>query len=171
MIQNLFRRQFTIKDLIDIDTGRVERSKNLKVRLDKIFDIVKEETWFDKFISFFKNKPRLIYYKLFRFKVKSDSGSEYTVFIKVSPSFDSQKFLRNKVQVFCSCPDFKYRSAYSLNRVSNLYLNKATQLHLGEATKIAPTKIETTNICKHVYATFIYFRANLRNYGLIRPRT
>lgn len=168
MIKNLLNRQLTIKDLLDIDEGRIDRSKELDVKLIKIFNVVKEENWLEKFINFFKNKPKLIYYKIFKYEVSSDSGNKYTVFIKVSPSFNVNKFLSNKVQIFCTCADFMYRAAYNLNRKDNVYLNKATKAHLGDALKIAPTKVMTTPICKHIYAAMMYFRNHIRGYDLVR---
>lgn len=169
-MKNIFKRQLIIKDLLDIDEGRIDRSKNLKVKLEEIYNTVKEDNWFNKFINFFWNKPKLIYYKIFKYKVISDSGMKYTVFIKVSPSFEVNKFLSNKVQVFCQCHDFKFRAAYGLSKIENVYLNKTTIEHLGEALKVAPTQVTTTNICKHLYAVIVHFKNNIRNYDLVKPK-
>lgn len=153
-----FKKKLTIKDLLDIDPGRINRSKNLKVKLVEEFNIVKEENWIGKAIRFLMGKSVLYFYRVFKYEVNSDSGNKYVVLIRVSPSFDVNKFLSNEVQVFCTCPDFKYRGAYELNKVGSLYLNNATQTHLGEALKIAPTKVVTTPLCKHLYACIIEFR-------------
>ena len=82
-----FNRELTIGDLMNIDDGRINRSKNLKVKLDSITNVLKEESWLDKLFKLFRRGPKYIFYKVLKYKVKSDSGNEYTVFIKVSPSF------------------------------------------------------------------------------------
>lgn len=163
----LFNKQLSIKDLLNIDPGRIDRSNDLKVKLDDVYNIIREETWLGKLTRFFKGKSSPIFYKILKYKVKSNSGNEYTTLLKVSPSFDTQKFQYNKVQLFCSCSDFKYRAAYELNKHDNLYKTKVTEDHLGIALKIAPTHVVTTPICKHLYATINYFNSHLSETGLI----
>lgn len=159
-----FNKQITVKDLINIDEGRIERSGNLeKVELDDVYYFVKEETWLDKFTNFFKNKPKEIFYDVFKYKVKSDSGKEYTVFIEIPPNFDYHKFLSNRVQVFCDCPDFKFRAAYNLSKKDNVYLNDDIREHLGIALTEPPTKVIPTNICKHIYAAIFKFKNSIKS--------
>lgn len=162
-----YNRELTIGDLMNIDDGRINRSKNLKVKLDSITNVLKEESWLDKLFKLFRRGPKYIFYKVLKYKVKSDSGNEYTVFIKVSPSFNERRFMANKVQVFCSCPDFMYRAAYELNKTGNLFLNKSTTDHLGIALTTPPTRINPTPICKHIYAVMDDFIKNYRKYGLV----
>lgn len=164
----LFNRQLTIRDLLEIDQGRVQRSQGMKVELVEQYNLLQEKSWFGKLLSLFRSKSYQEFYKVFKYHVKSPSGSTYTVFLKVSPSFSSNKFMTNKVQVFCTCADFKYRAAYDLNKYDNLFLIPATKAHLGEEPlKIAPTKVSTTPVCKHIYAVISYFRTNLKAHDLV----
>lgn len=162
----LFNKTLRIKDLLDIDRGRVDRSQVLKVQLINIYNIVKEENWLGKILRFFKIKRPLIFYKVFKYKVSSANGGTYTVLIKVSPGFDKRKFYDNKVQVFCQCADFKYRVAYELNKHDNVYLNKATINELGIALTTKPTRVQTSPLCKHLYAAILEFGKNLDKYDL-----
>jgi hypothetical protein len=169
-MNDIFNKQLTMKDIVDIYESRAGKSKNLKVKLIQTFNVVKSEILSTETDNSLKKNVGLIFYKIFKYKVASDSGKRYTVFIKTSPSFSLKSLLSSGVQVFCQCPDFMYRSAYELSKNGNLFLNKATALHLSNALKVVPTKITTTNICKHVYATLIYFKDNLKNYGLIKSK-
>lgn len=162
-------KTLTVRELFNIDSGRIERSKSQNVKLVKTFHILKKESFVDKLLKLLGFKYSLVYYKLFKFDVTSDSGNTYTVFIRCSPGFD-KNLLNNKLQVFCSCSDFMYRSAWNLNRSDNLYKNKNIEKYLAEALKIRPTTVPggTTPICKHVYAVLQVFRLNLKAYGLIK---
>lgn len=158
-----------IKDLFNVDMGRIERSKNLKVRYVKTYQILKKNTLINKILKFLGLKYMLTFYKVFKYIVQSDSGSQYTVFIKCSPGFD-KKILNNKVQVYCNCADFMYRSAYILNRTDNLYRNKYIDKALGIALTTKPTTVPggTTVVCKHVYAVLQDFKNNLVKFGLVK---
>lgn len=162
-----FNRTLTIGDLIDIDSQRIDKSRKLKVRLDTRFNVIKQETWLDKLFRLFKRGPKYIYYRIYKFEVKSDSGNTYTVLIKVSPGFDERKFMKNKVQVFCSCADFMYRAAYNLNKSDNLVLIKSTRESLGKALSEAPTRVQTTPVCKHVYAAIEYLYDHRKELDLV----
>lgn len=164
----LFNRQLKIKDLLDIDRDRVNRSQGMKVKLVWQYNLVQDVDWLGKLLNIFRHKSYKEFYKVFKYEVKSTSGNTYTVFIKVSPSFSVNKFLNNKVQVFCTCDDFKYRAAYELNKHDNLFLIPATEEFLGyKALNIAPTKVSTTPICKHIYAVINDFKSNLKSNKLI----
>jgi hypothetical protein len=162
-----WRRTLTIADLLDIDRGRVNRSKDLKVEYVGTENILRKMSLLDKIFRIFKRGPKLIYYKIVRYKVTSNSGNIYTVLIKVSPGFDTKQFMKNKVEVFCTCADFKYRAAYELNQTDNLVLIKATKEHLGIAITQAPTKVVTTPICKHIFAVLDHFRTHLKQLDLV----
>lgn len=151
----------TIGDLLAIDKGRIQRSKDLKVQLEDTYNILKEENILYRLLRFLGVRKGKMFYIVFKYKVLSISGSNYTVLIRVSPSFDEEKFLNNKVQVFCTCADFKYRVAYELNKRNNVYVVPITKEWLGEALVIPPTKVSTSNLCKHVYACIDNFRENL----------
>jgi hypothetical protein len=85
----------------------------------------------------------------------------------VSPAYSIEQLLDNGVQIFCECHDFKFRAAYSLAQSGNVFLNKVTTAYLGKALDIAPTKVTTINVCKHLYAVMIHFKNNLKSYNLV----
>lgn len=164
----LFYRQLKIKDLLDIDKDRIKRSSGMIVKHIYTYNILQESTMLGRLLNMFKSKPHKEFYKVFRYEVKSTSGNTYVVFIKVSPSFSSTKFMNNKIQVFCTCDDFKYRAAYNLNLYGNLFLIPATEKHLGDKPlKIAPKEVSTTPICKHIYAVMNNFKSNIKSNKLI----
>jgi len=165
----LINRTLTIRQLNQIDAGRIDRSKDLRVKLVNSYKILQKTSFFQKILKFLGFKETLNYYRLFKYAVKSNSGSTYTVFIQVSPGF-KQQFYDNKIKVFCSCADFMFRSAYNLNKSDNLFLNKATKIHLDKALEIAPTTVPggTTHICKHVYACLMDFRYKVHNQGILK---
>lgn len=164
----IFHKTLTIGELLNIDNGRVERSKNLEVKFIGVENMVRKMTWLDRLFRLFKRGPKYIFYKVVRYQVKSDSGNVYTVLFKIPPGFDINKFYTNRVEVFCTCPDFKYRAAYNLNQSNNLLLIKATREHLGdEPLTVKPTKVMTTPICKHIYACIPHLRLNLKKLDLV----
>jgi len=162
-----WNKTLTIADLLDIDKGRINRSKDLKVEYIKTENIIRKMSLLDKIFRIFKRGPKLIYYKIVRYKVISNSGNSYTVLIKINPGFDIKQFLKNKVEVFCTCDDFKYRAAYELNKTDNLVKIKATLEHLGIAVTKAPTRVATTPICKHIFAVLDHFKTHLKQLDLI----
>jgi len=163
----LFTKTLTIKDLLNLDDGRIDRSKNLTVKYVGTENVLIPMRFIDKVLKIITGKVKLLYTKLVRYEVKSDSGSVYTVFIKVSPGFTIDQFYKQRVEVFCSCADFMYRAAYNLNNTNNLVKIKATTEHLGQALKIKPTKVSTTPICKHVYAVIQQFKKDYNKLNLI----
>lgn len=163
----IFTRTLTIGELINIDAGRVERAEGLQVKYIRTDNIVKKQSFFEKLVRKLFNKEKLIFYKIVRYEVKSNSGNTYIVMIKVSPGFNLQNFYKNKVQVFCTCADFKYRAAYELSKSENLIEIPATKEHLGIALTQAPTKVMTTPICKHVFAVINHFKTHLKELKLV----
>jgi hypothetical protein len=162
-----WNKTLTIADLLDIDKGRIDRSKDLKVEYIRTDNILKKMSLLDRIFKIFKRGPKLIYYKIVRYKVKSNSGNTYTVLIKVSPGFDTKQFMKNKIEVFCTCADFQYRAAYNLNKTDNLLKIKATIEHLGIAITQPPTRVSTTPVCKHIFAVLDHFRTHLKELDLI----
>jgi hypothetical protein len=166
----IFDKTLTIKDLLDIDQGRIDRSKNLvNIKLVKQFNIIREEpakVW--NIIKFLKKKTVKNFYTVFDYKILSDSGKKYAIFIKVAPSFKYSNFLKNKVQVACNCEDFKFRAVYELNKFQNLYRTPKLDYHFGIALTTAPTKVVTTPICKHVFLAIDQFKKDFPNLKLVR---
>jgi len=160
-----FRRKLRVKDLLDIDEGRKDRSKPLEAKFITIYTIVESGTLKGKIFKLFK---RALLSRVIRYEVKSNSGNKYTVLIKIFPNFSINKFLSSKVQVFCSCADFMYRAAYNLNQTNNIFLNKNIEKHLGIALTEKPTRVDTTPICKHIYAVLNDFQRNYKKYGILK---
>lgn len=159
----LFYKTFKVSDLLDIDEGRMDRSRDLICRLDNVYNILREDTFFEKLKNLFRSKKPKMFYKVFKYHIISNSGQSYTVFIKVAPSFNIKNFMDNKIEVFCQCADFKYRVAYMLNQRDNLFRNPNIDAHLGIALTTKPTQVETSHLCKHVYRALMEFRLNINN--------
>lgn len=164
---NWFNKTLSIGDLMSIDKARIKRASKLRVEFVETINIEKEQTILDKLINFFRGKPKVIFYKIVKYKVYSNSGNKYTVLFKISPGFDKRQFLKNKVQVFCSCSDFMYRAAYELNKHNNLLKIPVTEKHLKNAISDPPVRVSTTPACKHVYACLSHLEMNLKQLKLI----
>lgn len=158
-------RTLTLAELINVDEGRQQRSQSLSVRLDKVIHRIKEETLWDKIRSLFrrsKNKLNM-YYTVLKFLVDSPSGNSYTVIIEFQPNADLGQVMGNKVRVYCSCPSFKFQSAYVLNKRGNLYRSPKIDVELGQALTEAPDvrKTKTSTACKHVFACVQWINSNI----------
>jgi hypothetical protein len=156
-------KRLTLKQLIDIDQGRIDRSHSVEGKVVEVFNTIKEDTLLSKFLKFF---GKLYFLKVLKYEVKSDSGSKYTVLLELSPNIDYNRLLENKVKVFCSCPDFMYRASYLLSKSGDLFLNKATKKHLEVALTIVPTKLLPTPCCKHIYACIDDLNTHYKKYNL-----
>lgn len=144
----------TIGELMNIDEVRQEKGLGCSVKLEKTYFEVKRESILDKFRKFFLGKPSLpICYVIFKLRVTSENGHHHTVIIRTDPDFDMTHYTSNRIQVYCTCPDFMYRSAWSLNRKKALFLNDRVRLELAEAISNAPkAKTRLSICCKHVFA-------------------
>lgn len=147
--------QYTLGELMSIDSGRQDRAANCKVELIQTYHELKKETVLDKFKALFVSRGALVnvYYIIFKFKVTSENGHPYTVLVRINPDFDLVNWKINKVKVYCACADFKYRSAYILDKHKSLFVNDRIKIALGEALTTTPKeKTKTTLLCKHSYA-------------------
>lgn len=163
---SIFNRQYTIGDLMNIDQGRQERAGQCTVELIKTYHVLKEESLLEKFKKFFLDPDKVIktYNVIFKFEVTSGKGSKHKVFIKTSPDFNLNAWQNNKVQVYCDCPDFKYRSAYELNKHNSVFLNNSTSVKLGQALTDKPKEgHQTTLLCKHLFAAVQWLINNYAN--------
>lgn len=154
ILGSLVGSQYTIGELMNIDSGRQERASQCFVNLVGTYHELKKESLVDKFRGLFLGKTILpTYYVIFKLNVTSGSGKNYTVIIKTNPDFDLQDWTNNKVQIYCNCPDFKFRSAYLLNKRNSLFTNDKIKTYLGESLSDAPkSKTKTSLLCKHSYA-------------------
>lgn len=166
ILGSLVGSQYTMGELMNIDSARQERAGSCSVSLVKTFHELKEESVFDKFRSALLGKTSVkTYYVIFKLKVTSGSGRSYTVIIKTNPDFDLNKWASNKVKIFCDCPDFKYRSAYILNKRNSLFINEKIKTLLGQSLSDAPkSKSKTSLLCKHSFAALQWL---INNYSTI----
>lgn len=153
-------KRYTIGELMAIDSVRQQKAQNCAVFLEKTYHELKKKTVLDKFKSTIGREVINQYFVIFEFRVKSDTGHEYKVYIKVNPDFDLSNWNSNTCSIYCSCPDFKYRSAYLLKQRKSLFLNDSLKIELGQAAEEAPKKVSTTLLCKHAYAALHWLSQN-----------
>lgn len=158
----LFVRKYTIGDLLLVDSNRSEKANYSTVQLVKIYHELKQEDLLSKIQNFFGGKSSVMaYYVIFKLNVVSDTGHSHTVFIKTNPDFNLEDWSSNKVQVYCDCADFKYRSAYKLNQHDSLFLTDGIKVSLGAALTDTPkAKTVTTPLCKHAVAALNWVVSN-----------
>lgn len=161
----LFNKQYTIGDLMNIDGTRQTKASNCSVELIKTFHELKNASIVAKFRSFIGGRSIVpAYYVIFKFNVISDTGKKHTVFIRTDPDFNLRNWASNKVQVYCDCEDFKYRSAYTLNQHKSLFLNDKTKVSLGASMIDAPKRKSLTSLlCKHSFAALNWLVNNYAN--------
>lgn len=153
ILSGLFAPRYTIGELMAVDQGRQQKAANCKVTLIDTFYTLKEEGVAGKVKRLLGKTSRQVFYVTFKVQVKSDSGHTYNVFMQVDPDFNLSKGAGNQIRIFCGCPDFKYRSAYQLDKRDSLFLNGKTKSILGDGYKEEPSgKRGTTTLCKHAYA-------------------
>ena len=153
----IFTKQYTIGDVMNIDSGRQERAGGCNVSLLNTFHELKDESVLEKFKALVLGRGMIK-------KYLSDKGNKHYVYIRVAPDFDLTQWKNNKVKIYCDCADFKYRSAYVLNQHEALFLNSKIQSALGPAVSDAPRgKHPTSLLCKHAYAALNYLVSNYSN--------
>ena len=147
---------------MDIDYGRQERAQSCSVELEGTYHQLQMETLADKLRSFFTGKTHLLgYFLILKLKVTSPGKEPKTVFIKINPDFDLDKWENNRIKIYCDCPDFKYRSAYILNERKSLFLNDKVKNELGSSLTDPPKKgAKTSLLCKHAFAAVQWLVSN-----------
>lgn len=150
---------------MNIDKARQLRAAGCVPNLVKTFHTIKQEGVLDKFKSFVTGKTSIkVYYITFKFEVTSDTGNTHTVFIQVDPDFSLKNWSANRVKIYCDCADFKYRSAYILDKRSSLFTTTKIKTALGQAMTEVPTgKKGTTLLCKHSFAALSWLMGNYAN--------
>lgn len=165
ILGSIFGSQYTIGKLMNIDSGRQERAELCSVKLIKTYHELKRESIVDKFRSLIGRPVVRMYYVIFKFEVTSNTGNNHTVVVRLNPDFNLNDWENNKVKIYCDCNDFKYRSAYLLNKNDSLFVNDKVSTSLGEAMLNSPKgKSKTTLLCKH---SFIVLRWLISNYPSI----
>lgn len=155
----------TIGELMNVDPGRQFRAQMCSVSLQTIYHELRNETLLEKIKAFFLGKSSIkAYYIIMKLSVLSDSGSNHSVLLRISPDFNVSRLMSNTVQVYCDCSDFKYRSAYILNKKNGLFINDRIKINLGAALTEKPkSKTQTTYLCKHSYAAIQWLVSNYSN--------
>lgn len=163
LLGNLLSKPFSMGDLMGVDAKRQEKAASCNVTLQEVIHEPQVEPMISKLKRFFTGNHQTIniYYVTFKFKVTSETGHDHTVIVRCSPDPYGVFGMSNKVQVFCTCRDFCYRSAYTLQRHGSLFRSQATDLRLGSAITEAPkAKSVTSPLCKHAFAVLNYFSQN-----------
>lgn len=153
--------------MLNIDEGRIQRSSSILVKLEwsKMLATPRKGFW-NKLWGIIKREPYILT-NLLRFSVKNtDSGSVYSIFLELEPKAKFSELINSKVKVFCSCNDFKFRSAYILNKENNLVLFDAIEKHLGIAIKEKPRVVNPSKMCKHIFAVISWIKSNYNKLNL-----
>ena len=159
----LFKKRWSIGDLMNIDEGRQAKALQCVVNHVDTYHEIEKETILSKFRKYFSKDRTLIniYYVVFKFSVVSDSGSPHYVYIRTQPDIKGTEFTKNKVQIYCDCKDFMYRSAWSLNQHESLYKTQDIERALGPAITNAPKDTtKKTLLCKHSFAALRFLQMN-----------
>ena len=143
-----------------IDPGRQNRSLGYSVSLVKVYHELRKASILDKFKSLFGGKSIINSYNIiFKLSVTSGKGHTYTVLIKTSPDFDLVQWETNPCLIYCNCPDFKFRSAYTLNQRGGLLVNEKIRIELGQALSEKPKRTPSL-LCKHSFAALSWLVDN-----------
>lgn len=153
---------------MSVDGNRQYKAQYCSVKLIKIYHELQKETLGERIKSFFLGRPNVLtYHLIFKIQVTSDTGKKHTVYIRTNPDYGALNVMGNTVQVFCDCSDFKYRSAYMLNKSNAVFLNDRLKLLLGAALIDKPRgKAGSSPLCKHAYAALQWLISNYS--GLIK---
>lgn len=163
LLHNLFGTRYTLGELMQIDQGRQQRAAGCSVSLVDTFVSIKEEGLLAKFRKLFTNNTIKVYYITLKLNVVSGTGGSHTVFIQLEPDFSLGNWPNNQVRIFCDCPDFKFRSAYILDKRDSLFANDRIKILLGQSLTDAPSKnARTSTLCKHSYAAITWLLQNYR---------
>ena len=157
---------WTLSDVTRVDVGRIQKSSGCQVYLQETYMDLEKEKVLDKFKKFFiRSKATMnTLYVIFKFKVISETGHSYDVFLRTQYDPKGVLGMGNTVQIYCSCPDFKFKSAFTLAQHRALFRNSRIDLDLGPATTNAPKRKPTTTLCKHAYSAVMELARNYNTY-------
>ena len=156
---------WTLSDISKVDQGRQQKASGCQVWLQDTYIDLEKEKILDKFKKFFLRSKTTMntIYVIFKFQVISETGHSYGIFLRTK--YDPQGVLGmgNTVQIYCGCPDFKFKSAWTLSQHKSLFRNSRLDLDLGPAITNAPKRPPKTVLCKHAYSAVMEF---IRNYNM-----
>ncbi len=166
ILANLFAKRWTLLDLMNIDVSRQQKSSGCSVYLQETYVEVVSESIIEKFKRFFtRNKSVMnVMFVIFKFSVISETGHSYEVFVRTQYDPRANLYMKNVAQVYCGCPDFKFKSAWKLNQHASLFRSDRIDIDLGPAITNAPKKSTSTVLCKHSYAAVMYL---INNYNAL----
>ena len=156
-------KQITIGELMTIDAGRIEKATGCVVSFERPEHELKKASLLDKCKSLFTSSGLVnAYFVIFKLSVVSGNGNKYTVIIRVNPDFDLTRWESNPCKIYCNCPDFKFRCAYTLAQRGGLFVNEKIRIELGQALTDKP-KRSPSYLCKHSYAALNWLIENYKN--------
>ena len=157
---------WTLSDITKVDQGRQQKAGGCQVYLQNTYLDLEKEKILDKFKRFFiRNKATMnTLYVIFNFKVISETGHSYDILLRTQYDPNGVLGMNNTVQIYCPCPDFKFKSAWTLSQHKSLFRNSRIDLSLGPATTNAPKKQPQTTLCKHAYSVVMELAKNYSIY-------
>ena len=165
LLKDLFGSRYTIGELMRIDQERQDKARGCKVSLMDTFFTIKEESLSGKVKKLFTGKDSVkVFYITLKLAVTGDTGNPHIVFIQLEPDFSMKNWENNKVRIYCDCADFKYRSAYLLDKRDSIFANDGIKIALGQAISEVPKgKRGVTLLCKHSFAALTWLMNNYTN--------
>lgn len=161
-------KALTLDDLRQIDAGRIARSEDIDIQKRERFIVNENPSVFKKLLRFITRKPVVITSCVMKYSVYNrKEKTHYEVILKCPLHIDKNSVLNQFVQIYCSCPDFKYRAAWLLNSKGNLFLNDRIRNALGIAVDTQPMKVRPTIACKHCYACIKDFVRRYEQYLIV----
>lgn len=157
---------WTLSDITRVDQGRQQKASGCQVYLQDTYLDLEKEKILDKFKRFFIRSKTVMntLYVIFKFMVISETGHSYEIYLRTQ--YDPQGVLgmSNTVQIYCPCPDFKFKSAFTLSQHKALFRNSRIDLDLGPATTNAPKRKPQTTLCKHAYSAVMELARGYNRY-------
>lgn len=157
---------WTLSDITRVDQGRIQKSSGCQVYLQGTYMDIEREKILDKWKRFFLRSKAVMntLYVIFKFNVVSETGHSYTIYIRTQYDPKGVLGMGNTVQIYCPCPDFKFKSAFTLSQHRALFRNSRIDLDLGPATSNAPKRKPQTTLCKHAYSAVMDLARNYTSY-------
>lgn len=166
ILSSLFGSTWTLSDITKVDQGRQQKASGCQVYLQGTYMDLEKEKVLDKWKRFFVRSKTVMntLYVIFKFRVISETGHSYDVFLRTQYDPHGVLGMSNIVQIYCSCPDFKFKSAWILSQHNALFRNSRIDLNLGPATSNAPKKKPQTTLCKHAFSAVMELARNYSGY-------
>lgn len=157
---------WTLSDIMRVDQGRQQKASGCQVYLQGSYMDLEKEKILDKFKRFFVRSKSTMntLFVVFKFMVISETGHSYEILLRTQYDPTGVLGMGNTVQIYCPCPDFKFKSAWTLDQHKALFRNSRVDLDLGPATTNSPKRPPKTVLCKHAYSAVMDLSRNYYNY-------